>query len=403
MSEVFGYHGCYLRVDVGVGTAERIVIPEEQLRRSIGGTGLGSWILAREMPGNVEATSPESPLVFVFSPLVGSPLTTSAKFGVVAKSPLTGRLNDSLASSHFAIAGKKTGCDAIVLVGQCSKPSLLLVEPDGIRLEPATDLWGMTIPDCEARLRTQLPKGFRSAVIGPAGERGVRFASISHDGRHAGRGGLGTVMGSKKIKAVCVRGDQSVSFAHPKQLTAYSRDLSKKSLGEATAKYRELGTVDNLVTFNRLGTLPTRNFQQGRFEEAAKLTPENLVPEGKRTRSSCAACTIGCEHIFESKEGRPVRLEYENLFSLGPLCGVSDPETVLKASSLCDDLGMDTISAGVTIAFAMECSERGLIDETIRFGEPSDLINTLQLIAGREGIGEILSLGTRAAAAAIGQ
>ncbi len=403
VSELFGYHGRYLRVDVSTQSFQTVQIPEEVLWQFVGGTGLATWILTQETPGQIDALHAEAPLIFVFSPLVGSPLTTSAKFGVVAKSPLTNRLNDSLASSHFAIAGKKTGVDAIVITGQSAQPTLLRIEPDSVAFEPAADLWGLTIPACEQQLRSRLPRGFRSAVIGPAGERGVRYASISHDGRHAGRGGLGAVMGSKKLKAVCVRGDRITQFAKPEALTAYSKALSRRSLGQATAKYRELGTVDNLVTFNRLGTLPTRNFQAGTFDGAHNLAPEVLVPEGKRTRSSCAACTIGCEHIFETAEGRPVRMEYENLFALGPLCGVSDPEVVLKASAFCDDHGMDTISAGVTVAFAMECSERGLIPQSLRFGNGADLLSALQSISTRTGLGDLLALGTRAAAEQIGQ
>lgn len=403
MSGLFGYHGRYLRVDVASGECSAIDLSRAMLARVLGGSGLGTQILRQESHGEYDALHPDAPLVFVFSPLVGSPLTTSAKFSVVAKSPLTHRLNDSLASSHFAIAGKRTGFDAIVVVGRCDAPTVLLIEPDGVRLEPAAELWGLKIPACESQLRETLPRGFRSAVIGPAGENLVRYASISHDGRHAGRGGHGAVMGSKNLKAICVRGDRQVDFAQPTQLVEYSRTLSKKSLGEATAKYRELGTVDNLVTFNRLGTLPTRNFQAGEFEQAQRLAPEVLVPEGKRTRTSCAACTIGCEHVFETKSGKSVRLEYENLFSLGPLCGVSDPETVLQASSLCDDYGLDTISTGVTIAFAMECSSRGLIREELAFGNADHLLQTIDSIASKTGIGKLLSMGTRAASLQIGQ
>jgi aldehyde:ferredoxin oxidoreductase len=403
VSKLFGYHGRYLRIDVSKQSCQTLQIPREVLWQCVGGTGLATWILTQETPGQIDALHPDAPLIFVFSPLVGSPLTTSAKFGVVAKSPLTNRLNDSLASSHFAIAGKKTGVDAIVVTGHSAQPTLLRIEPDSVAFEPATDLWGLTIPACEQLLRERLPRGFRSAVIGPAGERGVRYASISHDGRHAGRGGLGAVMGSKNLKAICVRGDRITQFAKPDALTTYSKALSRKSLGQATAKYRELGTVDNLVTFNRLGTLPTRNFQSGTFDGAHNLAPEVLVPEGKRTRSSCAACTIGCEHIFETAEGRPVRMEYENLFALGPLCGVSDPEFVLKASAFCDDHGMDTISAGVTVAFAMECSQRGLIPQQLRFGNGDDVLSTLQSISARTDVGDLLALGTRAAAEQIGQ
>ena len=401
--ELFGYHGRYLRVDLSQRTARDVGLPVPVLREFIGGSGLGTWILQNETDGHYDALSPDAPLIFCFSPLVGSPLTTSAKFAVVSKSPLTERLNDSLASSHFAIAGKKTGYDAIVLVGRCDEPAVVLIEPKSIRYEPAGSLWGSTIPETERSLKATAFKGFRSAVIGPAGEQQVRYATISHDGRHAGRGGSGAVMGSKNVKALCVRGDRLGAFAKPEQLVEFSRELSRKSLGQATAKYRELGTVDNLVTFNRLGTLPTRNFQSGHFEEGDRLAPEVLVPDGKRTRTSCAACTIGCEHVFEAADGRKVRMEYENLFSLGPLCGVSDPETVLQASQLCDDLGLDTISTGVTIAFAMECSERGLIEENLRFSDAAGLLDTIRAIASRDGIGKLLSLGTRAAAREIGQ
>ena len=403
MTRPFGYHRRYLRVDVSTGERSVIELAPSGLTDFVGGSGLGTHILRQETHGEYDALAPIAPLVFVFSPLVGSPLTTSAKFAVVAKSPLTHRLNDALASSHFAIAGKRTGFDAIVIVGRCNSPAILLIEPDEIRLESAAGLWGLKIPECESQLREKLPRGFRSAVIGPAGENLVRYASISHDGRHAGRGGHGGVMGAKNLKAVCLRGDRQVEFAYLTKLVEYSRDLSKKSLGEATAKYRELGTVDNLVTFNRLGTLPTKNFQAGEFAEASRLAPEVLVPEGKRTRTSCAACTIGCEHVFESKAGKPVRLEYENLFALGPLCGVSDPETVLQASSLCDEYGMDTISTGVTIAFAMECSSRGLIDQKLSFGNADHLLTAIESIASRTGFGELLSQGTRAASREIGQ
>ncbi len=403
MPDLCGYHGCYLRVDLQRRSYERVGIPHHVLLEFIGGSGLATWILHQEGHSAPDALAPEAPLVFSFSPLVGSPLTTSAKFAVVAKSPLTGRLNDSLASSHFAIAGKKTGADAIVLVGRAAQPSLVLVEPDRIRFLPANDLWGLSIPDTETALQKSAATGFRCAVIGPAGERGVSYASVSHDGRHAGRGGLGAVMGSKKVKALCVRGDRTVAFAHPEALVRYSRDLSRLSLGEGTAKYRELGTVDNLVTFNRLGALPTRNFQSGHFESAASLAPSALAAGAALPRASCAACTIGCEHLFPTEDGGQVRMEYENLFALGPLCGVSDAETVKQASALCDAYGLDTISTGVTIAFAMECSERGLIDEPLRFGSSTDLLTTIHKIAGRTDIGELLAQGTRAAAEHIGR
>lgn len=405
-----GYHGRYLRIDLATETTETIAIPARVLRAFVGGSGLGTWILHRESEDFQDPLSPSAPLIFAFSPLVGSPLTTSAKFAVVAQSPLTNRINDSLASSGFAIAGKKTGYDALVIVGQSSKPIYLAVEPDGVRFLDASELWGQTIPAAQTLLAQKLGPGFRSAVIGPAGENLVRFATISHDGRHAGRGGLGAVMGSKHLKAIAVRGDRLPTFAHPKRLAEYAKELSRLSLGPATAKYRELGTVANLLVFNRLGTLPTRNFQSGTFAEAEAIAPETLSQTLAKTRSSCAACTIGCEHIYQvsnaSAEGKSqsVRMEYENLFALGPLCGIGDAETVLRASALCDELGLDTISTGATIAFAMECAERGLIDSPdLRFGNAPALLPLIKDISAKTGHGEWLSQGTRLAAEIIGR
>ncbi|MCA9109668.1 MAG: aldehyde ferredoxin oxidoreductase family protein [Planctomycetaceae bacterium] len=400
-----GYHGRYLQVDLTTQQSVVRQLPPDVLRQFIGGSGLGTWLLLQHTPDVVDPFSPEASLLFVFSPLVGSPLTTSAKFAVMAKSPLTQRINDSLSSSHFAIAGKKTGYDAIVIMGQSASPTCLIIEPDSIRFESVDNLWGISSTKASEHLRERLGKQYHVASIGPAGEHLVRYATISNDGRHAGRGGLGAVMGSKKLKAVAVTGDRLTTYAYPDELIAYSKDLSRKSFGPATAKYRELGTVSNLLTFNRLGTLPTRNFQQSEFAAAERLAPETISATHQRTRSSCAACTIGCEHIFHVSPGdRGVRMEYENLFALGPLCGISDPDTVLRASALCDELGLDTISAGGTIAFAMECAERGLIDTPdLRFGNGDELLQTLKLIAQREGIGEMLAEGTRIASQQIGQ
>src|SRR5688572_12045888 len=253
---MFAFHGCYLRIDVTDGTAVRVPLDEDVLRQYIGGSGLGARLLLDEGGAVADPLSPEAPLVFAFSPLVGSPLTTSAKFAVVSRSPLTERFNDSLASSGFALAGKRCGCDAFVIVGRAPALSVLVIDDGEVRLESAEDVRGAACPVAEETLRARLGADFRIASIGPAGERAVRYATISHDGRHAGRGGSGSVLRSKNIKAIAVRGTQRVEWAQPRELTELSRDLSKRSFGPATAKYRELGTAANLLTFNRFGTLP---------------------------------------------------------------------------------------------------------------------------------------------------
>ncbi len=398
-----GYFGRALVVDAGTAAASVLPLSDELLRAYIGGAGLGAWLMHALGPPGVDPLAAEAPLAFVFSPLVGTPLTTSAKFAVVAKSPLTGMLNDALSSSHFAISGKLTGHDAIVVRGACAQPSVLLVDGDGARLADAADLRGLPAAEAERRLRERLGRGWRVAAIGPAGERGVRYATISHDGRHAGRGGLGAVLGAKRLKAVAVKAAAKVAPADPQAVLGAARDLRARSFGPATAKYRELGTLANLLAFNAISTLPTRNFQAATFAEAPQLAAEELAEMRTVTRNSCASCTIGCEHIYRARGGQQARVEYENVFALGPMCGVSDPDAVLAASGRCDELGLDTISAGGTIAWAMECAERGLIDAPwLRFGDGGAVLRALDEIGARQGLGELLAEGTRRAAERVG-
>jgi aldehyde:ferredoxin oxidoreductase len=400
---VFGYHGCYLRIDVSTGRTDRVPLSATLLRGYIGGSGLGTRLLLDEYGAAVDPLSPEAPLIFAFSPLVGTPLTTSAKFAVVSRSPLTDRINDSLAGSGFALAGKRCGCDAIVIVGRADALSVLIIDDGEVRLQSAEELRGASCPETEDELRRTLGTDYRIASIGPAGERLVRYATISHDRRHAGRGGSGAVLGSKNIKAIAVRGTQQCEWAQPDELVESSRDLSRRSFGPATDKYRELGTAANLLTLNRFGALPTRNFQVGTFEHAASLSPAELGATHRRVRASCTACTIGCEHLYEL-ENNDVRVEYESLFALGALCGVGDGSAVLRASKRCDEVGIDTISAGGTIAFAMECVDRGLVDEQwLTFGSGDAVLKAIDLIGRREGIGDLLAEGSRRTAMDIGR
>jgi aldehyde:ferredoxin oxidoreductase len=414
-----GYFGQALVVDVTSGTSRNQPLPDRVLRGYIGGSGLGTWLLCRLGTPGADPLGPRAPLAFVFSPLVGTPLTTSAKFAVVAKSPLTGMLTDALASSQFAIAGKLTGHDAIVIDGRAPELSVLLVDGDGTRLIGGSHLAGMTAADTDRQLRGELGRGWRVAAIGPAGELGIRYATISHDGRHAGRGGLGAVMGAKNLKAIAVRAGTKVATADPAAVLAAAHDLRERSFGPATAKYRELGTLANLLAFNAISALPTRNFQAATFDGAAELADQTAgnvagdvpgdVPgdvQGMRrvARSSCASCTIGCEHIYRVGGGKKARVEYENVFALGPMCGVSDPGAVLTASARCDELGIDTISAGGTIAWAMECAERGLVDAPwLRFGDSAALLRVLDEIGGLSTpLGCLLAEGSRRASRTVG-
>lgn len=402
-----GYFGRALAVDLSEGESEPLHLPETMLRHFLGGCGLGTELLRQQAPAGVDPLAPEAPLAFVFSPLVGTPLTTSAKFAVVAKSPLSSLLNDALCSSHFAIAGKLTGNDAIIIRGSCQRPSIVVIDSGGVRIESAEQLWGLPATQAEQRLRARLGKSYRVCAIGPAGERLVRYATLSHDGRHAGRGGHGAVLGAKNLKAIAVAAHKKVATADPTAVLASAHELRQRSFGPATKKYRELGTLANLLAFNAISTLPTRNFQSATFDEARRLAAEEISELRAVTRNSCASCSIGCEHIYAVHSGesaQTARVEYENVFALGPLCGVSEADAVLEASRRCDDLGLDTISTGGTVAFAMECVERGLLAEGwLRFGDRDALLRAIDEIGSRTGLGELLAEGSRRAAIEIGQ
>ncbi len=407
---MYGYNGKALVVDLTTRRADWQPLQEDVLRRFIGGTGLGAYLLYEHCPPGVDPMAPENPLIFVTSPLVGSRLTTSSKFAVLAKSPLTGFIGDSLSSSFLATELKKTGCDALVITGRCPSPTLLSIDDGNVEFLDGSDLAGLTTSQTEQAVKQRLGHRRKVACIGPAGEKLVRFASISNDGgRQAGRTGPGAVMGSKNLKAIAVRGTQAVPAFDPDRLHEIGLDLTRRSLGPATEKYRTLGTLANVSVFNRLGTLPTRNFRESTFE-LADLVDGEAMHEGHHVKNAhCANCTIGCEQIVQTNDGGPAakgRMEYESGFALGPLVGVGDPNAIIRASRLCDELGMDTISSGATIAWAMESNERGLLPPNggpeLRFGSADALMSTLELIGSRQGIGDLLANGSRAAAQQVG-
>ncbi len=411
---MFGYHGVGLVVDLSARTARREPLDERILRRFIGGTGLASYLLYTHCPPGADPLGPENPLVFACSPLVGSRLTTSSKFAVAAKSPLTGMIGDSLSSSFLAVELKRIGVDALVVVGRSDHPTLLFLEDDDVRFLDASDLMGMSTYDTEQAVKNNLGRRFRVACIGPAGESGVRYASIANDGgRQAGRTGTGAVMGSKNLKAIAVRGRNPAPVFDAERLNEVSRDLSARSLGPATEKYRTTGTMANLAVFDRLGTLPTRNFQQSTFEMIDNVSGEAMYSGHFVKNAHCANCTIGCEKILTVGDGSGKstgRMEYESAFALGPLVGIGDRETIIRASHYCDAVGMDTISVGGTIAWAMECFERGILTLTdtdglaLKFGNAEVLLPCLEAIATRSGnLGRLLSEGSRVSAEIVGQ
>ncbi|MGH7774354.1 MAG: aldehyde ferredoxin oxidoreductase family protein [Candidatus Binatia bacterium] len=404
---MYGFHGRLLHIDLNSGKSSWHDLEASRLRAFLGGIGLGTSLLYDYAPPGVDPFSPANPLIFSSAPLVGTGLTTTAKYAVVTKSPLTSFIADSLSSSFFALELKSIGLDALVITGRASSPVYIFICDRKVEVREGEHLWGRSPSETESLIRSELNDAeVRVATIGQAGENLVRFATISNEGRHAGRGGVGAVMGSKNLKAVALRGDGRASVADPEGVEAIANIMRQRSLGSVTDKYRKIGTVANLAVFNRLGSLPTRNFQQSTFDQAEALSGESLTENNFSRRHGCACCTIQCERLFKSLTGDEQRLEYETLFALGPLCGIEEREAVLQAAGLCDLYGLDTISTGGTLAWAMECAEKGLLPEAhelgLHFGQAGALLATIPMIAKRSGIGALLAEGSRRAAMQVG-
>ena len=402
---MYGFHGRLLHIDLNTRQSCWGDLGETRLRLLLGGIGLGASLLYEYAPAGVDPLSPANPLIFASAPLVGTGLTTTAKFAVVTKSPLTGFIADSLSSSYFALELKRIGVDALIITGRAAAMAYIFIRNQSVEIRAAEHLRGKSPVDTESAIRSELNSPMaRVAAIGKAGENKVRFATISNEGRHAGRGGVGAVMGSKNLKAIALCGDHTTAVANPDGVDKIAGALRERSLSSLTDKYRQIGTVANLAVFNRLGTLPTRNFQQSTFDHADNLSGETLMENNFSRRHGCAACTIRCERLFKALDGAEQRLEYETLFALGPLCGIDDSSAVLQAAQLCDLYGLDTISAGGTLAWAMECSEKGLLPEAqkLRFGRADECFAAISAIAERRGLGALLAEGSRRAALEIG-
>lgn len=404
---MYGFCGRVLEVDLSSGRGLYRDLPLSFVRAHLGGVGLGTALLHHYAPEGVPPLSPANPLILASAPLAGTPLTTTAKFAVVTKSPLTGFIADSLSSSHFALELKRLGVDALVITGQAPSLACLFVDGETVELRDAATLKGRSPAETELLIRAGWSRpALRIAAIGEAGERRVRFATISNEGRHAGRGGVGAVMGAKNLKAIALCGHHPTPVADPDRVSVLAEALRQRSLGSATDKYRSLGTIANVAVFNRLGALPARNFRQATFEAADALSGEALTESRFSRRHGCASCTIQCERLFRSHEGDEQRLEYETLFALGPLCGIGDPDCVLAAARLCDRYGLDAISTGGTLAWAIEAVEKGLLPEArglgLRFGRGEGVLAAIHAIAARQGVGDVLAEGSRRAASATG-
>lgn len=403
-----------LLVDLTERKAETRPLPQALFEDYLGGVGMGTRLLLEYCPPGVDPLSPGNPLVFVPSPLAGTLIPAGAKHAVLTKSPLTGMIGDSLSGSFWAAALRLAGYQALVVTGAAEALTYLFIDDGRVYFRQAAHLEGLECWQTEEAIRRELKDGrVRVATIGPAGERLVRYAGVFNDGtRRAGRGGVGAVMGSKKLKAIAVRGTQSIHVADLEGMERESFRLFKVAQEAVTEKYRVLGTPANILTLNRLGALPTRNFQQTTFSGAEAVSGEQFYDRHLVKVTACSGCPVGCEHIYHAGSGSQkqvrTRLDYETLFALGPLCCVDQPNWVIKAADLCDRYGLDSISTGVTVAWAMESFEKGLLGLAdtdgleLTFGNGAALVEMIERIAHRKGLGDLLAEGSRMASQKLG-
>jgi aldehyde:ferredoxin oxidoreductase len=409
---VFGYTGKILKVDLSNGEIEIEERGDDFYRRYVGGRALVAYYLLNEMPAHVDPLGPENLLIFAPGVLTGAAVSGQGRNGVGAKSPLTGGLGSSEVGGFWGSELKRAGFDAIVMRGQASSPVYLWIKDGKAELRPADHLWGMTTGECEEVLREELgDKAIRTAMIGPAGENLVRYAVVVNDRSHfAGRTGLGAVMGSKRLKAIAVRstpGENMMHLADPEGVRETARWMGKNL--DLVSGLHDAGTAGGLKNLSLGGGLPTWNFQAGHFDGDDKINGHVMRDTILIKRDTCAACAVRCKRVVQVDEpyhvdpeyGGP---EYESLAALGSNTGVDDLLALAKTNELCAALGLDTISTGATIAFAMECVENGLLPENdLRWGDAALTVQLVEQIGYREGLGDLLAEGVARMAEQIGQ
>jgi aldehyde:ferredoxin oxidoreductase len=414
---MFAYAGRILRVDLSTGKIETEPFGEEMAKQYIGGIGLGIRLLVDNLKPGTDVFSPDNPLIFTTGPLSGTMGPTAGNgYAVVSKSAATGGVAEAKAHGFFGPDLKRAGYDAVIITGKAEKPVYLWIDDDNVQLMDAKSLWGKSPHETDVAIRKDLGDYYiRVSAIGPAGEKLCRFAAIINDEfRAIGRTGMGAVMGSKNLKALAVRGTRDVNVADLEGFKEFVKMIHERMKGPATKKYRTLGTPENVLVLNSLAALPTRNFTQATFEGADRVSGEYLNEHFVKKIVGCATCAMRCDHIAVVPEGpykgSTSRLEFECLWALGPDCGVDRLDAIIEAMRLCNYYGMDGISAGVVIGFAMDLYEHGIITKEqtdgvdLRFGNAEALVQMVKKIGLREGwLGDVLAEGSMRAAQKIGK
>ena len=409
-----GFMGKILRVDLAHRKVTVEPLPGGDASLLLGGCGLATKYLFEELRPGTDPLGPENKLIFMSGPLTGTLSPSSGKYNAVTKSPLTGLWGQSGSGGKWGRELKRSGYDGIIIEGASEKPVCLVINDGKVEFRDAAELWGKNVFDTTTMLEQELGKGFCIACIGTGGENLVRYATIMNERHRAlGRGGFGAVMGSKKLKAVAVKGDRKIPIFDQDAFEAAAKvasDFISESLLKMTLEVYGTSMVLDLV--NVKGGLPTRNWQSGVCTYADMINAPTLNEKLLVGRKACYACPIACGRLVDIKAGKFAIKgegpEYESIGTFGPMCDISDIEAITYAHILCNDLGLDTVSAGSTIAFAMECYEKGILNKKttggkeILFGDVDIMVDLVRCTAAREGIGDLLAEGTRLMAAQLG-
>lgn len=409
-----GYWGKILRVDL---TERRVEIQEQDdnfYRRHFGGMGVVAHYLLSEMKPGIDPLGPDNLLIFAPGVITGVPIAGAGRNSVGGKSPISGAFARSEVAGFFGAELKRAGFDAIVIKGKADHPVYLWVHDGEAEVRDARNLWGMPTKESQAAIRAELRDNLvRIAQIGPGGEKLVRFACVINDLKDAaGRTGMGAVMGSKNLKAVAARGHMPVGLAEQEKIKTMGK-LGVDNIRKYATGLSTFGTGEGMLGSTLRGNLPTRNFRDGYFEQAEEIGAESIRDKIRVDMEGCFACSVRCKKVCEVNEpyvadrayGGP---EYESFAAVGSNCGVSDLKAIARAHHVCHANSIDTISMGATIAFAMECFENNLITKKdtdgleLRFGDGDAMVKLAEMIAARQGLGNLLAEGTKRAAQAIG-
>ncbi len=413
---MLGYAGTILYIDLTTGKTRTEKTTEETAKKYIGGIGLGMKLWLSNSKAGVDPLSPENPLVLSLGPVSGTMFPTGGNgHAFISKSPATGGVGEAVSHGTFGAELKRAGYDAIVFTGKAEKPVYLWIDDEAIQLMDASRVWGKSPGETEDAIKDEIGDYYvRVAAIGLAGEKQSKMANIINEKtRAAGRTGLGAVMGSKNLKAVAVRGTHDIKVAKGEEFMDMVKEFHERMKGPASMRYRTLGTVENLTIANDLYCMPTKNYTGSHLDKVETINADEINDRFVAKIIGCNSCAMRCEHEAIVREGpykgALARIEYDNLWALGPNCGVDKLDSIIKAAELCNYYGLDATSTGVTISFLMDCHEKGILSHEelggidAHFGNGDAVVQLVEKIGKREGIGDLLADGAKAAAAKIGK